>query len=393
MNRSAKLVALCTVALAAAPVPASAAASTCLGKPATITGGPGDDTIHGTPGNDVIVGRRGKDEIHGHGGRDLICGGPGGYLDRDENTVEYQYLLGGSGNDILKGGPSYDWLEGDTSSDTLRGGAYRDVLNGGPGRDRLKEGRGRGELRGEGGNDRISGGRGEDSLYGNDAGNDVIVGGPGRDYLSTHLSGPFVKVNLATGRARATLSGHDEVAEIEDVGGSTNARNVFIGNGRDNELLIPTWQDEWRKRNVLVGGGGNDLLTTGFGDDILRGGPGKDVLQDPGGNDRDVGGLGRDTLDYTSDANRRVRADLRAGRASQGSESDRLIGLEHLKGTFHDDVLKGDAGRNRILGDSGDDVIEGRAGSDYLVGSNQKDRVNGGPGDDRCFSAEVIISC
>jgi Ca2+-binding RTX toxin-like protein len=58
-------------------VAVSAAATTCGGREATITGTDGDDRLAGTDGRDVIAGLGGSDQIDGRGGRDIICGGGG----------------------------------------------------------------------------------------------------------------------------------------------------------------------------------------------------------------------------------------------------------------------------------------------------------------------------
>ena len=49
----------------------------CLGRPATLIGTPGDDRLEGGPGADVLRGRGGSDRIIGAGGNDRLCGGPG----------------------------------------------------------------------------------------------------------------------------------------------------------------------------------------------------------------------------------------------------------------------------------------------------------------------------
>ena len=63
------------VGAVAQTVPATEAAQTCFGKPATIADHSG--SINGTAGNDVIVGDNGDNEIDGQGGVDRICGGDG----------------------------------------------------------------------------------------------------------------------------------------------------------------------------------------------------------------------------------------------------------------------------------------------------------------------------
>lgn len=53
-----------------------------------------------------------------------------------------------------------------------------------------------------------------------------------------------------------------------------------------------------------------------------------------------------------------------------------------IKGTHHDDTLRGDSGDNRIFGRGGDDVLYGRGGDDRLNGGSGDDVLRGGSGDD-----------
>ena len=102
---------VCGVALAqGGGGPAPQKAAKCNGQPVT---GP-----RGTPGDDVIVGGKGDNKIKGKGGNDLICGG--------------------SGDDTIKGGGGDDGLSGGGGRDKLNGGADEDVCDGGPGRDKVK---------------------------------------------------------------------------------------------------------------------------------------------------------------------------------------------------------------------------------------------------------------
>lgn len=76
--------------------------------PATLRGGPGNDTLIGGGVSDKIAGGSGNDHLSGRRGDDWILGGPG-----------EDHLFGGPGNDQLRGGPGLD------------------VLNGGPGENHL----------------------------------------------------------------------------------------------------------------------------------------------------------------------------------------------------------------------------------------------------------------
>lgn len=116
--------------------PASAAATTCGGRQATIIGTSGADVIVGTPGPDVIVGRGGNDIIRGKGGNDIICGNKG--RDRIYGGPGADILYGNSGQDLVKGNSGHDRVFGGSASDTVSGGKGDDILKGGSGKnDRL----------------------------------------------------------------------------------------------------------------------------------------------------------------------------------------------------------------------------------------------------------------
>jgi RTX calcium-binding nonapeptide repeat (4 copies) len=152
-----------------AVVPAGAAAATCHGQAATITGTPGDDILDGTDGVDVILGLGGNDRISGKAGNDVICGGSG-----------HDKIDGGSGFDWIGGGPGKDFLRGGTNGDVIRGAKGRDALDGGAGQDTLRGGSQRDVIGGGSGADELFGGRGEDMLIGGGA-VDTANGGGGVD--------------------------------------------------------------------------------------------------------------------------------------------------------------------------------------------------------------------
>lgn len=115
---------------------------------------------------------------------------------------------------------------------------------------------------------------------------------------------------------------------------------------------------------TLKGLAGNDKINGLAGDDLLNGGKGADVLN---------GGDGSDTATYV-DAITGVSASLLAGRGSYGeANGDRLINLENLTGSSHDDVLTGNRGANVIHGGAGDDIIDGAGGADLLFGDDGDD--------------------
>jgi len=104
----------------------------------------------------------------------------------------------------------------------------------------------------------------------------------------------------------------------------------------------------------------DDSVVAGDGDDVLVGGAGNNLLD---------GGAGNDTASY-QDATAGVKVDLNQQGVVQdtvGAGLDKLVSIENLIGSDHDDTLIGDAQNNIITGGKGDDVLTGGAGADTFV--------------------------
>ncbi|MBV9953277.1 MAG: hypothetical protein JO291_15085 [Acidimicrobiia bacterium] len=410
--------------------PASAAPVSCLGQIATIVGTNGNDTLDGTAGPDVIAGLDGNDVIRGFGGNDVLCGGEGtnaldGGADADlmegghgddsfsgsdgEDQVTYKdssfavvadlslrqgtgdgndvfssvedltgsywndYVIGDGGSNRLAGLGGNDFISGNAGDDQLLdggtsptevnqfiGGTGYDILYGGPTEDvanfggsllgvtvdltagtatgngndllsgmddvigtvyndTIRGDAGPNRLNGSGGDDKISGEGGDDVLLG-DSDDDQLTGGPGSDTASYELAYAPITANLATGTA--TGDGTDTLTTVEG----------------------------------LIGGPANDQLTGGPTNDTIEGGPGNDKLDGAGGADTAA-------FDSATDA---VTADLQTGKAT-GQGADTLAHFENLRGGTQADVLRGDAGPNRLVG-SYSDSLEGRLGNDTFAG-------------------------
>jgi Ca2+-binding RTX toxin-like protein len=83
----------------------------------TALGGSGDDLLRGGHNDDVLIGAAGNDQLHAREGND--------------------YLYGNTGNDILRGGQGDDHLFGNSGFDDLFGALGDDYLDGG--RDGIKD--------------------------------------------------------------------------------------------------------------------------------------------------------------------------------------------------------------------------------------------------------------
>ncbi len=202
-------------------------------------------------------------------------------------------------------------------------------------------------LKGTGANDLIVGLGGKDTLIGRKGddimaggkGADKFVGGKGFDTLDYSDSAKGVTVNLQKGVAKGGDARGDKFKSMEGV----------IGSDADDKLLGS------KAGNVLIGGAGADVLN---------------------------GRGGKDWADYSgSDAGVTVNLATRSG-VGGDAEGDRLLKIENIHGSTHNDTLIGDGRNNMLAGDDGRDKLVGGGGRDTLDGGAGNDRVLGGGGAD-----------
>ncbi|PVE23180.1 hypothetical protein DC522_16990 [Microvirga sp. KLBC 81] len=98
--------------------------------------------------------------------------------------------------------------------------------------------------------------------------------------------------------------------------------------------------DSIQGSGLVMGAGGNDTVSGSSGSDILSGGDGNDVLSGGAGGDILYGGAGTDTVSYAGSAIGIV-VNLATGIGSRGDATgDRLLDVENVVGSAHDDVIK-----------------------------------------------------
>lgn len=210
---------------------------------------------------------------------------------------------------------------------------------------------------------------------------------------------------------------------------ASNPAGLFLDGGEGDDLLAVEPSVPATASARLIGGNGVDTLIGGAGDDSLdgalgnvwgdavHGGPGDDaltngaVLDGDGGSDLLIavpcgetieGGAGVDSVSFAR-ASLGVEATLggSAGTApydgfgggcptEHGGQPASHIdsSVESIEGSAHDDVLRGDGGRNIILGRGGDDEVHGAGGNDFLVGGEGVDSLYGENGADRLYARD-----
>ena len=366
----------------------------------TLVGGGGDDQISGGEGNDSLLGGNGNDQISGDQGDDFIDGGVGldsvnGGGGNDTNSfqggnegVNVVFTIGESGTAVPTSGigaseqfTSIESLTGSNFADelialgsqdtTIRGlggddiiqsGTGNDLLVGNDGADILRSGAGNDSAFGGPGNDTLNGGAGDDLLNGQDgddfliglSGVDEVIGGNGSDTISFQDSTVGVTVSAfgtAVGTVAFAGANLEQFFTVENI----------TGTPQDDSLSVFSSAD-----TVLQGLGGDDVLTSGFGNDTLLGGAGNDILRSGFGDDSLFGGQGSDAL-------------------NAGAGDDTLAGAggeDFFQGGAGDDSLFGGAGNDVLNGGAGDDLINGNAGDDFLIGGSGLDLVLGATGFD-----------
>jgi Ca2+-binding RTX toxin-like protein len=347
-----------------------------------------------------------------------LAGGPPG---RIAAGTEIEYVIGGDGNDTLRGSVRDDVLDGGRGADVLAGGAGDDVYViddggdviselAGEGIDMVQSCRsyalpvhldilvltGTGDINGDGnaldnylvGNaadNRLDGGEGKDTLIGgegddtyNVSSGDVVVEGArsGSDTVIADVSW-----SLGRNQEKLLLKG---VGAINATGNPLD--NILVGNDAANMLFGGAGDD------LLEGGAGNDVLEGDAGNDVLEGGAGNDMLEGGCGSDTLMGGEGNDTY-YVGPADIVVETayagiDLVIADVSwtlgRHQENLMLKGAKAINatGTGGDNLLIGNRAANMLFGNAGTDVLKGGAGDDVLEGGAGQDVLDGGTGDD-----------
>ncbi|HEY8355976.1 MAG TPA: hypothetical protein VIL30_00840 [Ramlibacter sp.] len=225
--------------------------------------------------------------------------------DEVTGSMDGDRLGGYNGNDTMSGGGGNDSLEGGVGADSMLGGDGLDTLTGGTGDD---------TMRGDAGDDFFNGG----------AGNDSMNGGAGFDAVD-YSGSVAVTVNLgrATNQHVSTTFGTDQLTSVEYVRGSS-AGDILVGNASDN---------------MFHGQGGNDTIN---------------------------GADGFDWADYfRATAAVTVNLSLATNQAQGADGTDRLIGIEAVRGSNFHDVLTGNDDDNWLRGLRGNDNLNGGEGSDW----------------------------
>ncbi len=164
-----------------------------------------------------------------------------------------------------------------------------------------------------------------------------------------------------------------------DILSSGSGNDTLVGDGVANKtaLTCSTGESSTDGIDDITAGGGTDTVWGNGGADKLKGGDGADTIDGGTGNDLVMGGPGLNDLGDT----------LRGGPDDAGGkpDADTILGgdgADQVDGGADKDTIEGDAGADGLRGGPGNDTIQGRAGDDVIDGQGDDDVLYGGDGDD-----------
>ncbi len=271
-----------------------------------LEGGAGNDSIIGGLGNDIITDIFGDDNIKGGDGNDAISSGQG--LDLNQGGLGSDFIVAGSdptvsfagaGNDFILDGASAGETHGDDGDDWIEGGAQGDKVEGDSGLPILLgpdvNAPGHDVLNGNGGDDRYFGEGGDDILIAG-TGLERFLGQFGFDWVTHYndpqpadsdlafdvFAPPLPVIDFDTFNGVEGLSGWDKNDTLRgddltsiDLIGTIDGTHVLDAAGIARIIglaaLLPPGTTSFAGGNIIIGGGGSDILEGRGGDDIIDG--------------------------------------------------------------------------------------------------------------------------
>jgi len=328
----------------------------------TLTSDIGDDAIYGDGGNDYINAGTGADQVFGGSGDDII-----------EDPFGDDFLRGGAGNDVISAARGFDVLFGGEAQDVILLGQDASEVFAGEGDDFVLGGAGADALGGNEGDDWIEGGEGFDGIAGDNSElffNSTVIGhdvawGQGNDQDYDMESGDDISfTGLGIQRAEGMFGFDWGVTKYDNSTGPVDlaltAANADIANILRDRFDLVEALSGWKNDDILLGddraavvGGeldfGDHILTsegigridglaellgpgiTSFRDgNILLGGGGSDVITGRGGND---------IIDGDAWLNVRIKVMVNGTEYSAESlTSDRVVAGPHAGKLFNVDA-------------------------------------------------------
>ncbi len=321
-----------------------------VGGSDVIEGRGGEDAVYGGAGNDTLRGGNNDDLMHGGAGNDFIDGGSGidtaswAFAAPGNNTTELEASSFGHLNvDLLSNSAQLSLFNGGQETDTLNN--IENIL-GGDGNDTIRGDNGINLLAGGAGNDLLDGRDGDDVLA--LEGDDNAFGGLGNDR--------FV---IGLGDVTIDGGGGFDVLDFGTLGGTITVDSVAGTYVAELEVDKPVWKNDSSTGQSNAGG----VMPLSVGGAQLT--P-QDVLEADTTFANSTNDLAR-TVPVDADFEIEFVTELQSVSGTFTSIEQFISGTAKLVGSSIDDNFMGDDGANVFEGLQGNDIFDGGAGSDTAV--------------------------
>jgi serralysin len=292
---------------------------------------------------------------------DLNNGAPGTQIARGQ--VFNSLLFNGDTRSLIEnviGGAGNDWIKGNQAGNHLQGRDGDDTLEGFDGSDVLDQGEGGGSMYGGNGNDILWAGPGAE----------IIDGGNDFDAVNYSRSTSYILIDTTIGKVTGGWAIDDTLISIEQI----------VATGYDDSIAMGS------EANTIYAGNGADSLDGGDGPDQLFGEAGDDILRGGAGGDRISGGSGYDIATFAE----AVTINLQTGARSGEAIGDNYGSIEQYNGSSYPDTLVASNSQGaRFAGGDGVDYLYGLDREDWLQGGKGADYISGGNGFDMVSYADA----
>lgn len=359
-----------------------------------LDGGAGNDILLGGAGNDILKGDDGDDLLDGELGADRIYAGIGNdriiydaadaYIDggAGEDTLDasrygtginidlnlngkfagIENVIGGNGNDVIKGTQASEKLQAGSGNDIIDGGAGDDLIAGGAGLDQYI----------------FKGNFGHDTIESNKSNfEDTIVLDKGVEYENLIFEQQSNDLIIRITDANGAVKQDDDILLkgyfSKDINGDADANYKLINFKTGSGKTFKYVQGDLTGENIRSSNG-DDIIKAADNNDYIYASGGRDKIYAAGGDDTIIydavdlyvdGGEGTDTLDAT-EQKVAVTIDL---------NNLKYKDIEKVYGGWGADKLKGTAlGEEVLVGGAGNDILDGGGGNNVLSGGDGADQ-------------------
>jgi Ca2+-binding RTX toxin-like protein len=237
-----------------------------------LRGGAGDDIITDLGGDDNIQGGDGNDVIQAGNGVNLVIGGDGSdWIITGEDASE---AIGGQGNDFILGSKANEQDMGNEGDDWIEKG----TSDGAPGDNFDPLGndpiRGNDVFIGDGENDKFNAEGGDDIMVGKSGLGDRYIGGSGYDWASfkDDPHGVYIDISDRFFDSPLVPGGVQPLARFDIVEGISGSANADYLNGDDETTLVNAGAQGSTLTQINLINGLQELLDTAFAFEIAAAG-------------------------------------------------------------------------------------------------------------------------